>query len=585
MLNQSQEAAASHGSGPCLVVAGPGSGKTTVLTERICYLVNTLHIPEESILVVTFTREAATEMRRRYLWKAKSKETKVTFGTFHSIFFQILKEEANYTTADIISGSKQVGLLEECRRKLGLQAGLAELNEEEKGRLHRLYRQQKDGRHLLDFDDMIRKTGELFHAHPEVLAKWQQRFRYFLVDEMQDMSDGQYEILRLMASPLNNLYMVGDDDQAIYGFRGANPSIMLGFERDYPDAKRIVLHINYRCRPAILTPSMKLIAHNKARFEKEISAAARKTGIVSYQGFSDPMTEAKAVASKVEEFLAADEKETVGILFRNRIQAIFVAEELRVREIAFSFKDSGNRLLNHFITADIRAYFRMALDTVYGEDLLLVANKPNRDIPRWCISGKYIDLGGLAVSMCRDATVCTALRKLQKDVDVLSGLSPFAGLNYLLRGMGYEGYLRELAHKRGVSYEYYSGILEALLDLSKEFRDGTSFLAFLSSEEVEPVAQRNASCCVFLHTFHGAKGLEFDRVMILDANEGVTPSKHVETEEGLEEERRMFYVAMTRAKKELCISAVEKRQNELLYPSRFLKESGIYSSSDASSNI
>ena len=142
MLNQSQEAAASHGSGPCLVVAGPGSGKTTVLTERICYLVNTLHIPEESILVVTFTREAATEMRRRYLWKAKSKETKVTFGTFHSIFFQILKEEANYTTADIISGSKQVGLLEECRRKLGLQAGLAELNEEEKGRLHRLYRQQ-----------------------------------------------------------------------------------------------------------------------------------------------------------------------------------------------------------------------------------------------------------------------------------------------------------------------------------------------------------------------------------------------------------------------------------------------------------
>lgn len=584
MLNQSQQAAASHGSGPCLVVAGPGSGKTTVLTERICYLVDTLHIPESAILVVTFTREAATEMHRRYLWKSKSRETKVTFGTFHSIFFQILKEEASYTTADILSGAKRTRMLEECRQKLGLQAGLQELSESEQDRLHRLYEKQKDERHLLDFDDMIRKTKELFGKQPEVLEKWRNRFRYFLVDEMQDMSDEQYEVLQMLAAPRNNLYMVGDDDQAIYGFRGANPSIMLGFEQDYPDAERIVLHINYRCRPAILQSSMALIGHNKKRFDKDIQAAARKRGLVEYKEFTDPMSEAKAVVEAVEAWLDSEEKDTIGILFRNRIQAIFITEELRRKEIPYAFKDSGNRLQQHFITQEIRAYFRMALDTVYGEDLLLVANKPQRDIPRWCIQAKYVDLAGLAVAQCQDATLSAAIRKLDKDIGILAGLSPFAGLNYLLRGMGYEAYLEALAKKRGISFELYRTILESLLDIAKEFREGKAFLAFLSSEENDAPLASNVRSRVFLHTFHGAKGLEFDRVIILDANEGVTPSKHVSSEEEIEEERRMFYVAMTRAKKELCIGAVERRQNELLYPSRFLKESGIYSSS-ASSNI
>ena len=583
MLNQSQQAAACHGSGPCLVVAGPGSGKTTVLTERICYLVQELHIPEESICVVTFTREAASEMRRRYLWKAKSNGSRITFGTFHHIFFQILKEDAKYEASDILTGQKKHRMLENCRKQLGYEELLSELSEDDMAKVQEAFAKKKDQLHVLDFDDMIGKTKSLLLENQQVLEKWRNRFTYFLVDEMQDMSDEQYEVLQLLAYPKNNLYMVGDDDQAIYGFRGANPSIMLGFPEDYPGAKQIVLHVNYRCRPKILEHAMALISNNKQRFSKDIKAAARKEGEVSYVTYKDAMEEAQAVAKRIAGMLEEHEAETIGVLFRNRMQAMLLSEELKAREVGFYFKDSGNQLLGHWITRDIASYLRMSLDTVRREDMLHIYNKPDRGLTRYSFNQTYIDLAGLALEYREEPQVRDGLLLLEKQLFILKELRPFAAMNFIRKGIGYEGYLVEYAKKSGAPVEEYLHVLEELSELSKEFADGNAFLTFLNSElpqDSDVELDRRIS----LHTYHGAKGLEFDRVILLDVNEGVTPSKRAESMEAMEEERRMFYVALTRAKKELVLCTVKQRANELLYPSRFLQECGIYASS-SSSNI
>ncbi|MCR5640419.1 MAG: ATP-dependent helicase [Lachnospiraceae bacterium] len=582
MLNQSQQAAACHGSGPCLVIAGPGSGKTTVLTERICYLVEELHIPEEQILVVTFTREAAREMQNRYLWKAKAKETKVTFGTFHRIFFQILKEAKGYQTDDIISGNKKHKLLETCRKELGIEASLQELSEEEEALLKDAFEAKKEKLHLLDFDDMIVKCRKLLSENQPVLEKWRDRFQYFLVDEMQDMSDGQYEILRMLAYPRNNLYMVGDDDQAIYGFRGANPSIMLGFPKDYPDARQIVLHVNYRCRKQILGCAMELISHNKHRFAKEIQSASGKDGRVEVKNFENPMTEAAYVVSWMKKRKEQYPEETIGVLFRNRMQALILAEQCKQKEVQYSFTDNGSSLLCHWITKDIRSYLRMAYDTVYREDFLLVANKPNRGISRYGLDHRYIDLAGLALEYRQDAATYGKLLELQQNLTLLGKMRPYAAINFIRKGMGYEGFVREYATKSGMDMDVYLRVMEELGDLSKDFPDGTSFVEFLLQDTESVAKTTKASIC--FHTYHGAKGLEFDRVVLLDVNDGITPSKRAEGETALEEERRMFYVALTRAKKELVICTIEQRGNELLYPSRFLQESNCYASSDASAS-
>lgn len=584
MLNQSQEAAASHGSGPCLVVAGPGSGKTTVLTECICYLVQEAQVPPEQIMVVTFTREAAAEMRRRYLWKAKSSQTKVTFGTFHSIFFQILKEEYHYQTSDILMGNRRQQLLEACRKELRIAAPLQEVSKEERLQIQRKFDAKKDAMHLLDFDDMIGKTRQLLLDNQHILQKWQNRYQYFLVDEMQDMSDGQYEILRMLAAPRNNLYMVGDDDQAIYGFRGANPSIMLGFPTDYPDAKQIVLHINYRCRKNIVSCAHQLIANNQMRFSKEISAASKKDGMIRKLLFPNPEKEAVFVAEEVERMLQSSPTDTIGILYRNRLQSMFLMEQCRQREIAFYTKDSGGTLLRHWITQDVRAYLRMAYDVVRREDLLLVANKPYRGFPSYRCYQTFVDLSGLAMEMRSEQTIYAEIRKLQRDLEALGKLRPFAAVTYLFRGMGYERFLQNYASKKGVDMAIYRRVMEELLELSKSFTSGSAWVDFLF-QEMEEKPSVGSKTRLHFDTYHGSKGLEFDRVILLDVNEGITPSKRATEEKELEEERRMFYVALTRAKKELVLCTIEQRANELLYPSRFLQECGIYASSDASSNI
>ena len=272
--NPSQLRAITHLSGPMMVLAGPGSGKTSVIVERTAYMINEGKIPASSILVVTFSRAAATEMKERFLKFVNRDRSEVTFGTFHGIFYGILNAAYNLNASNILSEEEKYSILREMTEKFGQemeQEGdfLEEIAKEisvVKGNcislehyyasccsdevfreIYNGYKNALRTRRKLDFDDMILCCYELFSQRSDILKAWQKKFVYILVDEFQDINSLQYKILQMLAAPANNLFIVGDDDQSIYHFRGARPEIMLNFTRDYPGAETVLLDLNYRC--------------------------------------------------------------------------------------------------------------------------------------------------------------------------------------------------------------------------------------------------------------------------------------------------------------------------------------------------
>ena len=295
--NPSQQRAIAHLSGPMMVLAGPGSGKTSVIVERTAYMINEGGISPSNILVVTFSRAAAKEMKERFLSFTGQQYTPVTFGTFHGVFYGILKQAYGFTAANILSDEEKFGILRELTLNYG--GDLAEEGDfpEEIAReisvvkgnkialehyyssccpdevfrqIYQGYREACQSRRKLDFDDMILYCYELFVQRKDILEAWQKKFQYILVDEFQDINQLQYDIVRMLAKPQNNLFIVGDDDQSIYHFRGARPEIMLNFTRDYPDAETVTLDVNYRCSGQILSAAMHVIGENKKRFSKKL---------------------------------------------------------------------------------------------------------------------------------------------------------------------------------------------------------------------------------------------------------------------------------------------------------------------------
>ena len=296
--NPSQIRAIAHLSGPMMVLAGPGSGKTSVIVERTAYMINEGKISASSILVVTFSRAAAVEMKERFLKFVNRDRSEVTFGTFHGIFYGILKAAYNLNASNILSEEEKYSIIREMTEKFGQemeQEGdfLEEIAKEisvVKGNcislehyyasccsdevfreIYNGYKNALRTRRKLDFDDMILCCYELFSQRPDILKAWQKKFVYILVDEFQDINSLQYKILQMLAAPANNLFIVGDDDQSIYHFRGARPEIMLNFTRDYPGAETVLLDVNYRCSGNILKTAMNVINCNKKRFRKKLT--------------------------------------------------------------------------------------------------------------------------------------------------------------------------------------------------------------------------------------------------------------------------------------------------------------------------
>lgn len=602
-LNEAQRKAVSHVNGPMLVLAGPGAGKTRVITERVKALVEQGTAPEH-ILVITFTRAAAGEMRGRFQALMEGRRMPVTFGTFHRIYFEILKQAYGYTGADILSEGQRRSIIRELvdNAHLDIEAReefiadlAAEISSVKNGDkdivsyhamncedevfrdIFKGYEVVLRRRRKLDFDDMLVQCLALLRSRADILAAWQRKFRYILIDEFQDSNLIQYEAVRLLAAPEDNLFAVGDDDQSVYRFRGARPEIMLRFEQDYPEAKRVLLNVNYRCTPQIVERSLTLIGHNKERFTKEVRSGRPPGAGVTVHAFSDEAKESEAIASLVKRYRRAGVAyNDMAVLYRTNTDCMLLTETLTEHKVPFRVKEHLPNRYEHWIARDICAYLRLTRGGMSRGDFWQIANRPKRYISRAAVKGSEVCLEELKEFYADKAWMCERIERLWDDLQFLSGMSPFAAVNYIRRGMDYEEFLLEYARERGQKSEDLLAVLDELQEAARPFRTVEEWFAHMREygEELKKQEEtgRKPMEGVELMTMHGSKGLEFRVVFILDANEGVTPFRRAVLDEDMEEERRLFYVAMTRAKDKLYLFYPLERRHRRAEPSRFLAE-------------
>ena len=606
--NPSQQRAIAHLSGPMMVLAGPGSGKTSVIVERTAYMINEGDISPANILVVTFSRAAAKEMKERFLSFTGQKYTPVTFGTFHGVFYGILKQAYGFTAANILSDEEKSGILKELAlnyggdlaeegdfaeevakeisvvkgNKISLEHYYSSCCPDEVFRqIYQGYREACQSRRKLDFDDMILYCYELFTQRKDILAAWQKKFQYILVDEFQDINQLQYDIVRMLAQPQNNLFIVGDDDQSIYHFRGARPEIMLNFNRDYPEAETVTLNVNYRCSGQILASAMKVIGENKKRFSKKLSTPNQAGDAVMIREFQNPREEYLTVVSELRERLENGEKlEDTAILLRTNQEAEGLVGALMERQVPFNMKEKLPNLFHHWICRNLLAYMHFAAGEKNRKYFVEFMNRPNRYISRDALSlSPIVDFEELKEFYKDKDWMCDRITTLETHLRVLKGLAPYAAINFIRKGMGYEEYLHEYAEYRKIKPEELSEILDRLTESTRGMDSLEQWENYIEeySRKLEEQARKQEQQRegVLLSTLHGVKGLEFDKVYILNVNEGSMPYRKAVLEPAIEEERRLFYVGMTRARKQLTLCYVRQQYEKKREPSRFLKEAGI----------
>ncbi len=590
-----------------MVLAGPGSGKTSVIVERTAYMINEGKIPASSILVVTFSRAAATEMKERFLKFVNRDRSEVTFGTFHGIFYGILKAAYNLNASNILSEEEKYSILREMTEKFGQemeQEGdfLEEIAKEisvVKGNcislehyyasccsdevfreIYNGYKNALRTRRKLDFDDMILCCYELFSQRSDILKAWQKKFVYILVDEFQDINSLQYKILQMLAAPANNLFIVGDDDQSIYHFRGARPEIMLNFTRDYPGAETVLLDVNYRCSGNILKTAMNVINCNKKRFRKKLTTPNDVGMPVTCKVFDNPREEAVCVAAALKKRLEKGEKlENTAILLRTNQEAESLITALMEYQIPFTMKEQLPNLYRHWICRNLLAYLHMAAGDRSRKNFLELMNRPNRYISRDALKNSQISFHDLREYYKDKDWMCDRITTLETHLRILGTLSPFAAVNFIRKGMGYEEYLREYAQFRRLKPEELLEILDRIHESTRGMKNLKQWEDYIEdyTEKLNEQAkkQRDRKEGVTVSTLHAVKGLEYDIVYILNVNEGSIPYRKAVLAEAVEEERRLFYVGMTRARRKLVLAYVNRQYEKEREPSRFLEETGL----------
>ncbi len=602
-LNEIQKQAVEHKDGPMMVLAGPGSGKTFTIVRRIKYLIDHHHVNPGDILVITFTKAAANEMKERFFREMNGQILPVTFGTFHAVYFMILKYAYGYKGSDIVKEDQKFQFMRQLCARMRLDyedenefisSVLAEISmvknsdiqvehyystncgEEIFRRIFAAYQQFLCSNHLIDFDDMLVFCKELFSERKDILAGWQKRFPYILIDEFQDINQVQYDVIHMLAARTENLFLVGDDDQSIYRFRGARPEIMMHVEADYPKIKKVTLDRNYRCPREVVRLSLQLIAHNQVRFPKKIQAAATEDGVIRNLSFACQKDQDQYLAQEIRKLRQTGKSyEDMVILFRTNMQPRLLMEYLMRYNIPFRSRERIPNIYDHWIAKDILCYIRIALGSDLRKDFLQIMNRPKRYLSRESLTENTVAFE-VWEEYYKDADwMVKRLEKFAMDLKVIAGMQPFSAVNYIRKAVDYESYLAEISRERNIDYEEMIEILDELQLSAKNF---TSFEAwFLHMEDVrreltEQLNQQKNTEAVTLSTFHGVKGLEYDYVFIVDVNEGLIPYRKSVLEADIEEERRLFYVGVTRAKKELTLCHCGQINNRDAKPSRFLGE-------------
>lgn len=604
-FNISQREAIRHKDGPMLVLAGPGSGKTLVITERTKYLIQECGISPSNILVITFTKAAATEMKERFSRLMDGKKYPVTFGTFHAVFFAILKHAYHYSADNIIREEQRIGCVREivARHRLEyedemefVQNILGEIGlvkntgidiahyyskncaEEMFRRIYSEYHEYLYQHRLIDFEDMLIYTWELLCERKDILAAWQNKYQYILIDETQDINKMQYDIVKLLAGERQNVFMVGDDDQSIYRFRGAKPEIMLHFKDDFPKAKMVLLDTNYRSQENIVNSALNLISHNKERYGKRIQASREAGTEVEYALFESQRQENLRIIRDIAE---AKERggsyEDFAVLFRTNTQPRLLMEQLMEYNVPFRTKERVPNLYEHWIAKDIFAYVRIAMGSRERRDFLQIMNRPKRYISRDSLDEEYVAFDVWEWFYEEQPWVAERIRRLETDIKRLERMNPYAAINYIRKGIGYDEFLEEYADYRRIRVDELYDVLDELQESSKGFEEYDGWFLHMEeyAKELERLYQNQQEIgeSVTLSTLHSAKGLEYETVYLIDVNEGIMPYKKAALDEDIEEERRMFYVGMTRAKKNLHLFSVKQLNQKDADISRFITES------------
>mgnify|MGYP001852336403 FL=1 len=410
-----------------------------------------------------------------------------------------------------------------------------------------------------------------------LLAAWQKKYQYILIDEFQDINRIQYEIVRMMALPENNLFIVGDDDQSIYRFRGAKPELMLGFPKDYPQGKQVLLNINYRSTPEIVEAAGKVIRHNQARFPKEIRANRKAGRPVVTRMWKDGAQEAEAICRELRDYFRVGAAwEEMAVLFRTNLGPRLLVEKLMEYNIPFCLRDELPNLFDHWIARNILDYLLAARGHTERARILSIINRPKRYISRDALEGELIRWEQVKSFYQDKPWIEERVEELEDQLMAVKQMAPAAAVNYIRKAIGYDEFLREYAQFRRMKPEELLEIADQVQESAAQYQTAEEWFAHIEryrEQLKEQAREKNRKReGVSLMTMHSAKGLEFRIVYILDANEGVTPHHKAFLDADMEEERRMFYVAMTRAKERLHIYCVKERYHKKQEVSRFVKE-------------
>ncbi|SCG82219.1 DNA helicase II / ATP-dependent DNA helicase PcrA [Proteiniborus sp. DW1] len=616
-LNEQQKLAVLHKDGPAIVLAVPGAGKTTVLISRTAHMIMNYNIKPENILSITFSKAAARDMKDRFSSIfGNNIGSRTIFSTIHSFAYSILRDYANLTKTyysliegDMSSANKAT-ILRDIYKKVNnafinddkleeLQSSISyiknmmistedflKLNNNSFSRfndIYNMYESFKKKNNYIDFDDMLTIAYEILKSNPDLLKKYRNRFKYIQVDEGQDTSKIQNEIIKLISMPNNNLFIVADDDQSIYGFRGAMPEELLNFKERYPNSKMFYMEENYRSSNNIVYICNEFIKKNVNRYTKKLTTSNPSNRPITIVKVKDEYQQYTYI---INTLFKKQCYYNTAILYRNNLSLVGIVESFTRHHIPFYVRDSKINFFNHWVLKDILAFFNVALNPKDKESFEKIYFKMNRYISKnamnFVLNAKssdtvfdlLLEFPGFQHFQLEN------IRKLSIEFKRLSKKRPSEGILFIEEELEYTNYLKDNCKNLGYSYDSVKSIIANIKIIAKETKNIPEFLEKLNrlQKNIEDSKFNKGKNAVHLSTIHSAKGLEFERVYMIDLVDGEFPSSSTieACNEGnlkpLEEERRLFYVGMTRARTYLDIITLDSVANEKAESSRFVKE-------------
>lgn len=619
-LTPSQKDAVEALHGPICVISCPGSGKTTVTVIRLANLMVKGGVSPQQILALTFSKASAKDMNDRFKSLFPSLANHVKFATIHSFAFHIIRhfEQISGTRYEFIDTPNQMThskrqllasiYLEKSERYLSddeyetitgqislLKNLMIEPHQTKEIKkyvenevelfiqVYKAYEQKKEANFFLDYDDLLTTAYQILIHQAELRTFYQQRYTHIQIDEAQDTSKIQYELIKLVATPRNNLFLVGDDDQSIYAFRGAYPKQLLDFKQTFKDAQIIYLTENFRSSQNIVEMSSTFISHIHDRYPKEIKTPNPPSSVPVLHHFQ---TEKEQFTYLMEQLKAIDDLNEVAILYRQNVSAISLIEMLERHQLPFKLQEGKLTFFTHLIVKDVVAFFHLTLNPRDAEAfkriakiLYLSASVVQQTLAQ--SESPYLDYLTRQVAF-KTAFQRDKIRQFKLNLPKLKDLPPKRGIHFILDTLDYESYLTKRGFIKDEKERVYTqglAVIETLKSIASETGDIHEFLNRLSHlYQLSHQSSQQMMPAINLLTFHASKGLEFNTVFLVDCMDGITPSSSalnqhlLHEEEEFEEERRLFYVAMTRARHQLQILSVANKHNILFNRSVFVKD-------------